>query len=100
MKMKDGRDMYRGSQIAYIPDHAKDAEGKAILTHPDIEYGFINSFNSEGKPFCRYWVKGNISELRTKANSELTDLRNILIWVSVPQSQVDAAIAAIDKGVY
>jgi hypothetical protein len=92
--------MYRGSQIAYIPNHAKDTEGKAILTHPDIEYGFINSFNSEGKPFCRYWNKNIPTELRTKANSELTDLQNILICVSVPQSQVDAAIADIDKGVY
>lgn len=99
MRTKDNRDLYRGSQIAYVPDHAKVSWKKGIK-HPDIEYDFVNSFNSEGNPFCRYWVKGNIEMLRTKANSELTDLRDIEIYISVPQSQVDEAIAAIDKGVY
>lgn len=97
MRMKDGRDLYRGSQIAYIPDHAKEVG----LNHPDVEFGFVNSLREDGTAaFCRYWSKSNPAELRTKANSERTNISDIFIWVSHPQSDIDAAIAAIDKGVW
>jgi len=56
-----------GEQIAYIPMHA---EGD--INHPDVEFGFITGFNSDGDPFCRYWRKGQPGTLRTTANSECT----------------------------
>lgn len=70
--------MKSGDQIAYIPDHAK-----GML---DIEFGFvwaISQYNNE-KIFCRYWIIGRPGDLRTVANSELTDLRDLILYQSVP----------------
>ena len=73
-----------GCQIAYIPLHC-DGD----INHPDVEFGFVTGFNSEGDPFCRYWRKGQIGTLRTTANSECTPIDMIVRHFSVPQSKVD-----------
>lgn len=59
----------RGTQVAYIPQHAK-----FDIKHSDVEFGFITSGpNKEGDYFCRYFIKGKEGKvLRTAANSELT----------------------------
>jgi hypothetical protein len=76
-----------GNQIAYIPTHA---EGD--INHPDVEFGFITGFNSQGDPFCRYWRKGEVGVLRTTANSECTPIDMVVEHWSVQQSRVDGFI--------
>jgi hypothetical protein len=73
-----------GQQIAYIPMHAG-----GDINHPDVEFGFVTGFNSQGDPFCRYWRKGEIGTLRTTANSECTPIDMVVDHVSVPQTKVD-----------
>lgn len=77
----------RGVQIAYIPDHA---EGN--LKHRDVEYGFVTSVRDEDVAFCRYWSNANPNELRTKANSEATPIRNLVLFTFHIQSKIDFAI--------
>lgn len=84
--------MQRGTQILYVPTHA---EGD--IRHPDIEAGFVTSVKGD-TVYCRYWRK-DLSELRTKANSEGTPRDLIVIQESVAQWRVDAALSAIDAGV-
>ena len=86
------QNMKRGTQIIYLPDHAKDED------HPDAEPGFI--FNKTQNPevfFCRYWNKHRQWELRTKANSEATNIRNIFVKDTKPQKVVDKMIEKIDE---
>lgn len=69
-----------GDQIAYIPSHAN-----RLLNHPDVEYGFVvkENPNDPGIFFCRYWQpkrywkKSGEPVLRTLANSEGTDERQL-----------------------
>jgi hypothetical protein len=79
--------MKPGTQIAYIPDHAKSAG----LTHPDVELGFVTS-ERDSSHFCRYWRKGQPGLLRTVANSELTSNRDLVEISTVPQGLVDALV--------
>lgn len=81
----------RGTQILYVPMHAH-----GDTNHPDVEAGFVTSVRGD-VAFCRYWSKYAPGELRTKANSEATPLAAIVVRDTVPQHQVTAALAAIDK---
>jgi len=81
--------MNRGTQILYVPTHA---EGN--LSHPDVEAGFVTSVRDD-TVFCRYWRK-DLSELRTKANSEGTPADLLVTQDSVSQSRVDTALATIE----
>ena len=87
--------MKRGTQIVYVPDHAADEND------PDCEYGFITSIHKDGiRAFCRYWSKHNTG-LRTTANSELTEIRNLVERDTHAQAEVDSLLEAIDgKPVY
>lgn len=89
----------RGKQIVYIPDHAK-----GDITHPDVDFGFITSWNSreengvrEWTVFCRYYRKHEPGKLRTTANSEATNKRDLYNCESVPQYVVDALLWLIEK---
>jgi hypothetical protein len=73
-----------GDQIAYVPTHAN-----GDINHPDVQFGFVTGFNSQGDPFCRYWRKGQVGVLRTTANSECTPIDMIVDHQSVLQSKVD-----------
>lgn len=80
-----------GVQIAYVPNHADGDIG-----HSDVQFGFVSSVTKFGV-FCRYWLKkelliGDVPELRTKANSELTPFDNLLVWDSVDHKIVDETI--------
>lgn len=77
------KDLKRGTQIAYIPNHA-DGD----INHSSVEQGFVTS-TSEKVAFCRFWSKCYKAELRTKANSEAIIFDNIVIIDSVPQTLVD-----------
>lgn len=83
--------MVRGTQIAYVPNHAN---GK--LDHPDVEFGFVMS-RGDDVHFCRYWVRGAPGMLRTLANSEATPDWNLVEHQSVLQSVVVMAIAGIES---
>lgn len=81
-------DYPRGTQIMYVPDHAKPYDDSC-------EYGFIFSQN-DMYIFCRFFL-GNKSEtgegwerMRTKANSEACRPENIYPHKSRPQEIVDA----------
>ncbi len=80
----------RGIQIVYVPDHA----GQDV-NHLDSEPGFIVSIQGRWSAFCRYWLKPNLTELRTKSNSEMTPLDRIFIHSTVPQKQVELALEEI-----
>ena len=80
----------RGTQIAYIPDHAEDD-----ITYPDVEFGFAMNVPGHVGVACRYWRKGHPGELRMVANSEMTPLENITEYESVPQRIVDQTIKQI-----
>lgn len=72
-------------QIIYVPDHAEGS-----TNHPDCEEGFVTSMNDKGDAaFCRYWSKVNPQTLRTRANSELTPLHNLVVCDSRPQALVE-----------
>lgn len=79
----------RGIQIFYVPTHA---EGD--LSHPDVEAGFVTSVKGD-TVFCRYWRK-DLTELRTKSNSEGTPKGLLIIGDSVPQIRVDVALSTIE----
>lgn len=70
-----------GDQIAYIPDHANGQ-----IDHPDVEFGFIVKENPrmENVYVCRYFYydhdKKQLGVLRTKANGENTNVRNLKIY--------------------
>ena len=74
-----------GTQIAYIPTHAK-----SDLNHPDVQFGFVTAVNEpRGYAQCRYWrARGNFV-LRTKGNSENTPIGLLVRHISLSQVAVD-----------
>lgn len=89
--------MKQGTQIAYIPNHAK-----GDITHPDVEFGFVTAeapigfvVNGQSKyHFCRYWSKGKLgTELRTLSCSQMTPTKCLVEHDSVPQGVVDSWLA-------
>jgi hypothetical protein len=84
--------MTRGTQIAYIPNHAKDD-----ITHEDVEFGFVTSENDEVSiHFCRFWRKGEEGKaLRTTSCSEAVSNDNLRRYDSVSQHTVDKFLATI-----
>lgn len=80
----------RGTQIIYVPQHAL-----GDFNHPDCEKGFITSLGySSQDAFCRYWRQTPPFGLRTKANSELTPISQLIVQDSVSQEEVEAALKA------
>ena len=84
--------MKKGTQIAYVPQHA---EGD--VNHPDVEFGFVMREVPTAAHFCRYWRKGHLGELRTRANSELTPNEFLVEYTSVSGWIVDQTIAMIER---
>lgn len=91
-------DAVRGKQIVYIPSHADGNPG-----HPDSEFGFItssgrvNALEGGDAVFCRYFFNGKAGKIRTTANSESTNLRDLYPCESVPQFVVEALLWLIEK---
>lgn len=77
--------MQRGTQIIYVPIHAK-----GDLNHPDCEPGFITS-KAGSSYYCRFWKKGS-TELRTKIYSERCDISSLVEKDTVPQIRVEQAL--------
>ncbi len=76
--------MQPGTQIIYIPSHAKGDS-----THKDCEEGFVVSIaESSLKAWCRFWCNSNPEELRTKANSEFTPLKRLIVQDTRPQQVI------------
>lgn len=76
--------LQQGTQIAYIPSHVREYFD-SNLDHPDVEFGFVVDLQGEENAWCRYWLKGKPGFLRTRANSELTPIRNLVEYKSVSQ---------------
>ena len=83
--------MNKGTQIAYVPEHAA-----GDLSHADVEFGFVMSERDDSH-FCRYWRKGHPGELRTVANSELTPTSMLREHRSVDQDVVEYTIIQIEE---
>lgn len=82
--------MRRGTQIAYIPNHA---DGN--INHPDVEFGFVTSESEKyNAHFCRYWRRGT-NELRTKSNSELTPDEFLVEHNSVAQFVINELLGTM-----
>ena len=79
--------MKPGTQIIYIPTHAEGDED-----HPDADAGFVTSMRDDDFAWCRYWSMHYPGVLRTKANSELTDITQLVERQTVPQHTVYALI--------
>lgn len=45
MATKTVNDFRVGDRVTYVPNHARDAEGRPLLTHPDCEDGVVTSKN-------------------------------------------------------
>lgn len=89
--MTDGIGIERGTQIAYIPRHAK-----GDINHPGVEFGFVTTKMSYGA-FCRFWNKDGKS-LRTTANSELVGEFSLLtIHISHPQEEIKNLLVEIER---
>lgn len=95
----------QGEQILYVPTHMEYNSIKgAILGPMGIQPGFVTSGpNKDGAYFCRYWLwdyaeKQFVPELRTKANSELTDHLNIVLYPYFNQSVIVNALTKINEG--
>ncbi len=82
--------MKRGDQIIYVPDHAAFS-GVNVL-----EAGFVTSVRGN-VIFCRYWNKFDPNVLRAMANSEGTNIRDLMKKDTVPQARVKAALEKIEK---
>lgn len=97
LKPLDGRNIFVGKQIVYVPSHiieeyaSREAIPESILSDRAVEYGFIFSYSSDiDLLFCRYWLAGKVGvELKTKANSELTPMRNLFEYDSVAPQIID-----------
>ncbi len=85
------QNLQKGTQIIYVPDHADG------VSHSDCEIGFVTSMTEEGA-FCRYWSKHNPGHLRTTANSEMTQFKNLVVMNTYPQIEIDALLHVIEKG--
>lgn len=75
-----------GTQIAYIPNHANKN-----IEHADVEFGFIMRKSVTGRAyFCRFWLKQEpyTNLLRTNANSESVDIRNLYLYDSHDQQRI------------
>jgi len=83
----------RGTQVIYIPTHAN-----RDLNHPDCEEGFVTAHASEEAVFVRYFRRGT-DELRTLANSEATDISDLVILQLRPQEQIQDLLFSLGYGV-
>jgi hypothetical protein len=80
----------RGTQIAYIPGHAK-----VQISHPDVQFGFVTSKTVNGA-FCRYFRKDG-QALRTTANSELTPWGYLVLCNHHTEGEIERILDGIDK---
>lgn len=88
----------RGTQVIYIPDHLKHLDPTDSNNYHayGLSPGFITSGPRDGMYYVRYWNTCYASpsnwELRTKANSEETSFRNLVVMDTVPQEMVTKAL--------
>lgn len=77
-----------GLQVAYVPSHAH-----GHLDHPDVELGFVQEDQGDSC-LCRFWRrhrthKHQIGELRTKANAESAQKRDLIPHQHCRQELID-----------
>jgi len=87
--------VYRpGSQIAYIPSHAKSLEDDCV------EFGFVTSAKYRNGRcvgyFCRFFRRDS-DELQTKANGKFVPRNHVFAHASRAQNIVDRKLAEIKK---
>ena len=77
-----------GTQIAYVPSHAK-----GDVNHPDADWGFVQE-QREDSCLCRFWSKNRqhqrqIGDMRTKANAESAQKRDLIPHQHCRQELID-----------
>lgn len=84
-----------GDQIVYLPQHTN-----GDMNHPDAELGFVVKVKTFGPiqkdALCRYWRYGEPGKLRTVANGEWTNVEDLALFKSVPDSVVEGWFADQD----
>lgn len=82
------------TQILYVPTHLLEIDYKnpERWMYPNgVQPGWVLGHKRETDYFCRYWsmvtffddLPEGLPELRTKANSEMTDAYNLVIWNTI-----------------
>jgi RNase P protein component len=84
------KNVNKGTQIAYIPSHAK-----GNINHKDVQFGFVTSKTVNGA-FCRYWREDG-KGLRTTANSELTPWDYLICYASHVARDVEELLSHIER---
>lgn len=97
-----------GTQIVYVPNHKMKRYlelGEMNFGYPhDCQPGFVvGKSKVDDSVFCRYWRITHTQrvleyELRTKANSELTPISNLVAKDLVPQEIVQNIMVALGYG--
>lgn len=92
----DPAKVYKGMPLIYIPDHAG-----GMAWHEDSEAGFFVKMAPSGQAaFCRFFYKSHVDypahmTLRTTANSESAQLRNLYQMNTVPIAEIERAMEFI-----
>ena len=78
--VEDAKKLLPKQQVVYVPGHLRKAfledPGKLIAADNGVQRGFITGGNIGGV-FCRYFRAGSETELRTTANSERANYRDV-----------------------
>lgn len=107
LKKAKPENLGRGTQVVYVPSHIaknyldENGELKIEVLH-EIRYpngaqcGFVMRFDlqSQGHAWVRYWYPDG--SLRTRANSEMTYLRDLWLHESVKPGVVMGAMDVIE----
>ncbi len=89
-------ELAKGTQILYVPSHAK-----GNIKHPDCEEGFVMG-KTPGKDsesyWCRYWGRQYKYRLRTTANSEATNRRDLEVKKTRSDDAIRVMVKIIEDG--
>ena len=88
-----------GTQVAYVPSHVREECGDdwdRMIEHDDTEFGFVSSWRdgSDSLPvvFCRFWSKHWMAGIRTVANSEGCEWKDLELYNSHADFEVQKVI--------
>lgn len=92
--MEESTPLKVGTQIIYVPEHVRSACGNnmsKMIAHQDAEFGFVSSWNDD-TVFCRFWSNHFMGALRTLANSEGCNRRDLELHSRYHQAIIDVTI--------
>ena len=94
-----------GTQVFYVPEHVPiiNGFGDKNLDHPDVERGFIYGLtdNFPNARYVRYFnnlsTTGGDLVFRTRVNSQLTSIHQLVAKKYTAQKYIDSIIKQLDK---